>query len=545
MAQSSAGNPCSVYPIIKEQRKFYDPDKIDSLSFINLKLTAIPDSVFKFKNLKYLNLGNNEITKISHKIGQLSNLEELILKDNSLSDHSIITLPDELGTLSKLRVLDLSSNLLGNLSSCIYELNSLEVLDVSRTNVQFDNRIYELEQLQVLRISELFVPIILPLELTYINSFHHLDCHGSRIENLNQILPFLANLEYLNISNSGFAEFPLELIQMSQLDTLIFSSGPGGTNNMGKISWDIAKMNDLKVLVCSGVGLSELPKSLFKLPKLEYLDLSYNSIKFLPKQCYRNCTLRYLDLSGNPLNELPTQFSKAHISTLKLGGISCNVLDVISQCKFINILDLSGVNITSARKRMRSANKLENLIIGRADSTSLSYFVGDTSYVSKLKFLVISFYDSPTMPRLFYDKSFLFELDIRGGQLTNFDFLRSQSALRVLTLQRLGLETVPIEIYSLNNIEQIDLSYNKIDSLSDQLRIFHNLNTLKLGWNSFKTFPEVLLELSSLESLNLRANQISKIPENIKNLDKLKEFLIPIGWDYSEMQRLLPNCYVH
>ena len=85
-------------------------------------LKSIPDSIFENKEITFLDLGSsdvtfypplsalvdsnaNEISDLSDKIGNLINLQTLILNSNRLT-----ILPNEISKLTKLEVLDLSNN---------------------------------------------------------------------------------------------------------------------------------------------------------------------------------------------------------------------------------------------------------------------------------------------------------------------------------------------------------------------------------------------------------------------------------------------------
>lgn len=101
----------------------------ETLDLSSKGLTSVPKSVFEktsltkldlsnnnldgslqaevrhLKNLRILDLSDNNFTGVPAEIGQLSNLEEL-----DLSNNKITGLPYELGNLSKLRFLDLTGN---------------------------------------------------------------------------------------------------------------------------------------------------------------------------------------------------------------------------------------------------------------------------------------------------------------------------------------------------------------------------------------------------------------------------------------------------
>ena len=66
---------------------------------------ALQSQVQNLRNLKVLNLSNNNFTGVPAEVGQLKDLEILNLSNNQLTG-----LPNEIGNLSKLKLLDLSGN---------------------------------------------------------------------------------------------------------------------------------------------------------------------------------------------------------------------------------------------------------------------------------------------------------------------------------------------------------------------------------------------------------------------------------------------------
>lgn len=71
----------------------------------NLLEGSLPGEIRFLKDLKVLNLSNNQFTGLPAEIGQLANLEVLNVANNKLTG-----LPQELGNLKNLRLLNLSGN---------------------------------------------------------------------------------------------------------------------------------------------------------------------------------------------------------------------------------------------------------------------------------------------------------------------------------------------------------------------------------------------------------------------------------------------------
>lgn len=101
--------------------------KSDLLDLEALGLTRLPKNLFEdvslnkyWKNLRVLNLENNQLTALPAEIGNLHRLESLFLKNNQLT-----ALPPEIGNLHKLSRLYLQKNRLTTLPSEIGNLQEL------------------------------------------------------------------------------------------------------------------------------------------------------------------------------------------------------------------------------------------------------------------------------------------------------------------------------------------------------------------------------------------------------------------------------------
>ncbi|MFG6428774.1 leucine-rich repeat-containing protein kinase family protein [Roseateles sp. LYH14W] len=81
-----------------------------------------------------------------------------------------------------------------------------------------------------------------------------------------------------------------------------------------------------------------------------------------------------------------------------------------------------------------------------------------------------------------------------------------------LTL-RAGLRELPEEVYSLaDSLEELDLSGNELDDLSDDLTRLHRLRVIFCSNNRFTRLPEVLGRCEALEMVGFKANQIAEVP---------------------------------
>ncbi|MFX1235839.1 MAG: leucine-rich repeat domain-containing protein, partial [Promethearchaeota archaeon] len=87
-------------------------------------LRFIPDCIGDLRNLKILNLNYNEISEIPTSIGYLEKLEYFYLKKD---EGKLSIIPENLINLKNLKVLDLTGNTVQNMPESIKSLESLKI----------------------------------------------------------------------------------------------------------------------------------------------------------------------------------------------------------------------------------------------------------------------------------------------------------------------------------------------------------------------------------------------------------------------------------
>ncbi|MEL6438100.1 MAG: leucine-rich repeat domain-containing protein [Cyanobacteria bacterium J06621_8] len=80
-------------------------DQVKELDLAGMELSELPEAIGQLTNLSLLDFGENSLSSLPPEIGQLTNLTELYLYDNSLS-----SLPPEIGQLTNLTELYLYDN---------------------------------------------------------------------------------------------------------------------------------------------------------------------------------------------------------------------------------------------------------------------------------------------------------------------------------------------------------------------------------------------------------------------------------------------------
>lgn len=95
-----------------------------------------------------------------------------------------------------------------------------------------------------------------------------------------------------------------------------------------------------------------------------------------------------------------------------------------------------------------------------------------------------------------------------------------------LSLVNKGLQTFPLDIMKLENLEFLDLENNQIQSLPPNFNKLRYLLSFSLASNQLNAFPKEITSLRQLEALDLSNNQISYLPEDIKSLKNLRILIL-------------------
>uniref|UniRef100_A0AAQ4QXE9 FLII actin remodeling protein n=1 Tax=Gasterosteus aculeatus aculeatus TaxID=481459 RepID=A0AAQ4QXE9_GASAC len=116
---------------------------------------------------------------------------------------------------------------------------------------------------------------------------------------------------------------------------------------------------------------------------------------------------------------------------------------------------------------------------------------------------------------------------IRGVDLSGNDFkggyfpehVKCMSSLRWLKLNRTGLCYLPEELASLQKLEHLSVSHNSLTTLHGELSSLPNLRAVVARANNLKNsgVPDDIFQLDDLSVLDLSYNQLTEIPRDLEN----------------------------
>jgi Leucine-rich repeat (LRR) protein len=283
-------------------------EKLSILSYLalhyNVMTGVLPSWLGSFSNLEVLGLGNNKFSgPIPSEWKQLSNLVTLGLDDNSLdgslsflqgmtSIHSLFLdnnfFQDQLnsiqwGFMTNLEELDFSDNSLsGTIPSELLSLSKLRILDLGTNSIT--GKLPDFDIMPTLNFISLQANKLngtIPKSMGLLASVTHLDLSGNNfVGQIPHELSSLVTLQYLSLSNNNN-------LDPGQIPTFIGL---------------LTNLRDLSLMSCNRV--SSLKPSLFSnMNELELLELDHNRITGeVPSELGQVESLSYLLLSGNKLS---------------------------------------------------------------------------------------------------------------------------------------------------------------------------------------------------------------------------------------------------
>lgn len=123
---------------------------------------------------------------------------------------------------------------------------------------------------------------------------------------------------------------------------------------------------------------------------------------------------------------------------------------------------------------------------------------------------------SPHLIRLFVHND--------GTKLLVLNSLKKMTSLTELELYNCELDRIPHAIFSLTNLQELDLKSNNIRTIEEIISFQHlkRLTCLKLWHNKIITIPSSISQVKSLEALHLSHNKLETLPPALFTLPKLR-----------------------
>ncbi|XP_013397007.1 malignant fibrous histiocytoma-amplified sequence 1 homolog isoform X2 [Lingula anatina] len=285
------------------------PAELDSLKFLETLIIAecnlqyIPPAVWRLKKLKKLDISRNKIQILVPEIGHLTKLEYL-----NLQQTGITTLPLEIAYCQELQQILLYGNAMESLPETLKELPYLCVLKMNHRSFcsvvdDYMENLIRKGQIQSEHVPQVLFEMPCPLSL---------DLEACKINNLPDECP--NSLIEFNISKNYFHDVPKALYRIENLQYLDMSN-----NMISDLPQDIGQLKSVKVLKINSNVFETVPPSIGDLKHLEVLEMESNRIRCLPSEISNLTTLHTLKLAKNNIQALPDSICELYrLETLDL-----------------------------------------------------------------------------------------------------------------------------------------------------------------------------------------------------------------------------------
>jgi Leucine-rich repeat (LRR) protein len=118
------------------------------------------------------------------------------------------------------------------------------------------------------------------------------------------------------------------------------------------------------------------------------------------------------------------------------------------------------------------------------------------------------------------------------GELTNLKVLRLFHALSPGEIGA-SVKPLPATIAKLQNLEDLDLGGNGLQTIPPEISNLKNLKKLELEYNNLHDLPSFIGDLKNLRELSIRSNHVIKLPQSLSKLSGLR---ISMGNNYLKLK---------
>ncbi len=316
-------NKMSYFPLLPENNTLEHLD-ISRNQLQSVNVTGSPDKKVCFNHLRYLDMSYNQLKSIPESFFySMGSLEVLNVSNNCISSFSITY-----ACLRKMKVIDLSHNLLQSLTFGENTLPSLEELFLQGNDLTIlDHQIFQrLPSIKHLQLQQNNLKVCASDQ----NHQDPPDCVS---------FSFIPNLQVLVLSETNLRTLPANAFSNTPLKLLDLSLNLG--LDMDKDSLSGLECSLVHLLLREN-NISSLNTDLSLLRSLKHIDLSTNQLTTLP-MWNKESSIESLNLQNNNLVTLEYSTILALEHSLKTLYMGSNPLSCCSNIGFVHMVQHSAV----------------------------------------------------------------------------------------------------------------------------------------------------------------------------------------------------------
>ncbi|XP_030647406.1 volume-regulated anion channel subunit LRRC8C-like [Chanos chanos] len=292
--------------------------------------------------------------------------------------------------------------------------------------------------------------------------------------------------------------------------------------------FEVTELQSLKLEIINNVTI---PAAIAQLENLQELSLYQCSLKIhTAATSFLKENLKVLRVKFDDSRELPQwMYGLRNLEELYLIGslspdASKNItLDSLRELKSLKTLSLKSNFTKIPQSIVDVSSHLQRLYIHN-DGTKL-VMLNNLKKMVNLTELELVHCDLERIPHAIFSLINLQELDLKDNNLRSIEEIISFQHLRKLTCLKLWhncIAYIPEHIKKLSSLERLYFSHNKIEILPSHLFLCTKLRYLDLSNNDIRFIPPEVGVLQSLQYFSVSCNKIENIPDELFFCKKLK-----------------------
>ncbi|KAM6963333.1 volume-regulated anion channel subunit LRRC8C [Aplochiton taeniatus] len=292
--------------------------------------------------------------------------------------------------------------------------------------------------------------------------------------------------------------------------------------------FEVTELQSLKLEIINNVTI---PASISQLEQLQELSLYQCSLKLHPAATsFLKENLKVLRVKFDDGRELPHWlYSLRNLEELHLSGslspdASKNVtLESLRELKCLKTLTLKSNFTKIPQSIVDVASHLQKLHVYN-DGTKL-VMLNNLKKMVNLTELELVHCDLERIPHSIFSLSNLQELDLKENNIRSIEEIVSFQHLRKLTCLKLwhnSITYIPEHIKKLSSLERLYFGHNKIEILPSHLFLCNKLRYLEMSNNDIRFIPPEIGVLQSLQYFSVSCNKIENLPDELFFCKKLK-----------------------
>ncbi|XP_078115540.1 volume-regulated anion channel subunit LRRC8C [Sander vitreus] len=333
-------------------------------------------------------------------------------------------------------------------------------------------------------------------------------------------------LKQLNLNNEWTADKLRQKLQTNsnnRLELQLFML-PGLPDTV----FELTELQSLKLEI---INNATIPGSISQLEDLQELSLYQCSLKSqTTATSFLKENLKVLRVKFDDNRELPNwMYVLRNLEELYLTGslspdASKNIaLESLREMKGLKMLYLKS-NLTKIPQSIVDVSSHLQRLYLHNDGTKL-VMLNNLKKMTNLIELELVHCDLERIPHAIFSLTNLQELDLKENNLRSIEEIISFQHLRKLTCLKLwynGIMYIPEHIKKLGSLERLYFSHNKIEILPSHLFLCNKLRYLDVSNNDIRFIPPEIGVLQSLQYFSVTCNKIENLPDELFFCKKLK-----------------------